>query len=69
VDLALPELRIAIEYDGREVHERDDVFVKDRRRQNALVAAGWVVLRFSSADLRNPSLIVDAVRGAMLRAA
>jgi hypothetical protein len=61
VDLALPELRIAIEYDGREVHDRPDVFVRDRRRQNDLVAAGWTVLRFSAADLRSPALIVDAV--------
>jgi very-short-patch-repair endonuclease len=52
VDLALPELRIAIEYDGREVHEREDVFVRDRQRQNELVRAGWVVLRFTAADLR-----------------
>lgn len=61
VDLALVELKIAIEYDGREVHDRVDVFVRDRRRQNELVAAGWTVLRFSAADLRTPHLIVDAV--------
>ena len=52
VDLAFPELRIAVEYDGREVHDRSDVFTADRRRQNALVAHGWVVLRFTAADLR-----------------
>lgn len=60
VDLALPELKIAIEYDGREVHDRDDVFVRDRRRQNALVAAGWLVLRFSAADLRGGGAAVGA---------
>jgi very-short-patch-repair endonuclease len=68
VDLAIPELRIAIEYDGREVHERRDVFVSDRRRQNALVAAGWTVLRFSAADLRNPALIIRAVTAAVAAA-
>ena len=52
VDLAFPDLRIAIEYDGREVHERQDVFHRDRRRQNDLVRAGWTVLRFTAADLR-----------------
>lgn len=52
VDLALPALRIAIEHDGRAVHDRPDAFVADRRRQNALVAAGWTVLRFTAADLR-----------------
>lgn len=53
VDLAFPELRIAIEYDGREVHERQDVFARDRQRQNDLVQAGWTVLRFTAADLRH----------------
>ena len=52
VDLALPDLRIAIEHDGRAVHDRADAFVTDRRRQNALVGAGWTVLRFTAADLR-----------------
>ena len=28
-----------------------DVFVSDLRRQNRLVAAGWTVLRFTSADV------------------
>jgi very-short-patch-repair endonuclease len=67
VDLALPELRIAIEYDGRAVHERQDVFVHDRQRQNALVAEGWVVLRFTAADLRGDgSAVVATVRRAVL---
>lgn len=52
VDLAFPAQRIAIEYDGRAVHERQDVFVRDRQRQNDLVRAGWLVLRFTAADLR-----------------
>lgn len=52
VDLALPALRLAVEYDGRAVHEREDVFARDRQRQNALVRAGWTVLRFSAQDLR-----------------
>ena len=51
VDLALPALRIAIEYDGRVVHEREDVFASDRRRANHLVRLGWTVLRFTAADL------------------
>lgn len=52
VDLAFPHLRIAIEYDGRAVHEGEDVFARDRQRQNDLVRAGWLVLRFSAIDLR-----------------
>jgi very-short-patch-repair endonuclease len=52
VDLAFPAHRVAIEYDGRAVHERQDVFIRDRQRQNDLVRAGWLVLRFTAADLR-----------------
>lgn len=66
VDLALVERKIALEYDGREVHERDDVFVRDRRRQNALLAAGWVVLRFTAPDLRDRARpVVAAVEQAI----
>lgn len=66
VDLAFPESRVAIEYDGREVHERSDVFVRDRQRQNALLAAGWLVLRYTAQDLR---LRPDAVVAEVLQAA
>ena len=65
VDLAFPQWRVAIEYDGRAVHEREDVFTRDRQRQNALVGAGWVVLRFTAADLRYPSALVQAVLAAV----
>lgn len=70
VDLAFPEQRLAIEYDGQEVHTRPDVFASDRRRQNALVALGWTVLRFTATDLRRGHGIVAEVRAALrLRAA
>ncbi|MEU2350198.1 DUF559 domain-containing protein [Modestobacter sp. NPDC049651] len=66
-DLAWPELRVVIEFDG-EVHRRRDVFVADLRRQNRLVLAGWIVLRFSSADvLGRPAAVVAAVRQALTR--
>lgn len=69
VDLALASLKIAIEYDGREIHDRHDVFVRDRQRQNALVAAGWVVLRFTAADLRDDGATVVHAVTAAVRAA
>lgn len=67
VDLAFPEHRVAIEYDGRDVHARDDAFVRDRQRQNALVALGWSVLRFTSADLRRPAYVVREVLAVLAR--
>lgn len=66
VDLAFPAQKVAIEYDGRAVHELSDVFVRDRRRQNALVAAGWVVLRYTAEDLRlRPNDMVTEVIAAL----
>ena len=69
VDLALPEQRIALEHDGQAVHDRPDAFVADRRRQNALVAAGWTVLRFTAADLRRGAAPAVAQVLGLLRAA
>lgn len=70
VDLAFPAAKVAIEYDGREVHLQGDVFTRDRQRQNALVAAGWVVLRYTAQDLRlRRHAVVAEVRRAVLGAA
>jgi very-short-patch-repair endonuclease len=69
VDLALPALRIAIEYDGRAVHEREDVFTSDRRRANDLARLGWTVLRFTAADLHHGAARVVAVVLSLVRAA
>jgi very-short-patch-repair endonuclease len=67
VDLAWPEQRVLVEFDG-EVHRERDVFVKDLRRQNRLVLAGWTILRFSSADvLGRPREVVAAIRAALGR--
>ncbi len=42
--------------------------VKDVRRQNRLVAAGWTVLRFTSADVfGRPDELLAAVRRALAR--
>jgi len=54
--------RLALEYDGA-VHR--DSLVDDNRRQNRLVNAGYRLLRFTAADLRNPEPVVAQVRGAL----
>jgi len=69
VDLAYPELKIAIELDGGD-HRRSDVFERDRPRQNDLVLAGWIVLRFTwRAYVDRPDQLVAAVLAARSRAA
>lgn len=51
IDFAYPETRIAIELDGLARHATGAVFRDDRRRQNMLVLAGWLPLRFTYADV------------------
>jgi very-short-patch-repair endonuclease len=64
-DLAWPDRRVIVEFDG-DVHRQRDVFVKDLRRQNRLVAAGWTVLRFTSADvLGRPEEVLAEIRRAL----
>jgi very-short-patch-repair endonuclease len=48
IDLAYPELMIAVEIDGWEHHRTRTAFDHDRARANDLVVAGWQVLRFTS---------------------
>jgi very-short-patch-repair endonuclease len=52
VDLADPEARVAIEYDGI-WHADIGQFRRDRRRPNRLVA-GWTVLHLTATGLRDP---------------
>jgi very-short-patch-repair endonuclease len=47
LDAALPELRIAVELDGAAFHGSAEARERDTRRDVALAALGWVVLRFS----------------------
>lgn len=62
IDIALPHLKIAIEFDGRikygdsvdEVHESIEA---EQRRQRDLERAGWTVIRVRWSDLR----IIDEV--------
>jgi very-short-patch-repair endonuclease len=67
VDLAYPELRLAIEYDGAWHWKRRR---EDDRRRDALRALGWTVLVYSADDLYNsPERIVAEVARARRTAA
>jgi hypothetical protein len=64
-DLAWPGHKVIVEFDG-DVHRERAVFVNDVRRQNRLVAAGWLMLRFTSADvLGRPGDVVAEIRRAL----
>lgn len=45
LDFAWPAEKVFLEYDGWLSHSSRDDFERDRRRQNLLVAAGWVPVR------------------------
>jgi very-short-patch-repair endonuclease len=47
LDAAVPELKVAVELDGAAFHGSADARERDTRRDAALAARGWVVLRFS----------------------
>lgn len=53
VDVAFPAQKLAIEVDGWAWHTGADRFRNDRHKGNALVRAGWRVLRFTWHDLTN----------------
>ena len=68
VDLAYPGLRVAIELDGM-VHLQSDVRERDLTKQNDLVLAGWVVLRFTYERYRRrPEQVVAEIRAAIAAA-
>jgi very-short-patch-repair endonuclease len=65
LDLAYPQQRLGIEYEG-DHHRGRGVFAHDLRRTNALHALGWHILRFGADDvLRHPARIVAQVRAVL----
>ena len=70
LDVAFPCVRAAIEVDGWAWHSDSIRFQRDRDKQNALMRAGWVVLRFTWHDLvERPDYVVVTVRAALAPAA
>lgn len=63
------EGRVVVEIDGLAYHGDARQFAADRRRDAALVAMGYLVLRFTWVDaVRRPEYVVAMVRQAVLRA-
>ena len=62
VDLAWPRAKLIVEYEGP-YHFDGIQIARDDRRYERMVAAGWRVLRLSSADLRDLDAVVSRNRG------
>jgi hypothetical protein len=62
LDVAYPDRRIFLEGDGFGIHTMRDVFERDRDRQNLLVNAQWLPLRFTWRQLcRGPLRVASQV--------
>lgn len=64
-DVGFGATSVACEVDGYEHHSSREAFTRDRQRQNALVLAGWTVLRFTWDMLADEQAVVTAVRAAV----
>ena len=64
VDLAWPEVKLIVEYEG-EYHFDGVQIVKDDARYAALIAAGWRVIRLSSIDLGDLDAVVERIADAL----
>jgi very-short-patch-repair endonuclease len=65
LDLAYPEPKIAIEYDGWDTHRLRRHFDDDRTRTIELQLAGWLVLPFTSRSTE--AVVLDTVGRALAR--
>ncbi|MDT0158248.1 DUF559 domain-containing protein [Microbacterium sp. ARD32] len=67
VDLAYPELRIAIEYEGDGHRSSKDQWRRDIQRQRELEDRGWIVIRLTQQDLGAGSrALLSRIRRAIL---
>ena len=60
LDAAWPDVKLAVEFDGAAFHAGPEAWQRDLRRNAALAALGWVVLRFSYADVSERSAVFVA---------
>jgi very-short-patch-repair endonuclease len=66
LDLAFTEHRVLVEIDGWAYHRSLRAFLRDARRQNALVLEGWVVIRTNWFELQeSPETFVQNVVDAL----
>jgi very-short-patch-repair endonuclease len=68
VDFIWPEQRLIVETDGWQAHRTPAAFQRDRTVTNGLQLSGYLVLRFTWADLeRRPEMVARQIRAALER--
>jgi hypothetical protein len=66
VDVAYPDAKLLVELDSRRWHDTSTAFDDDRERTNALVVAGWRVIRITWRMLHDePERVAALVRAAL----
>lgn len=72
LDFAWPDLRVALEFDGRMKYfgpaPTAEVLLRERERETALSHAGWVVVRLRWEDLAHPRRVLALLERAFERA-
>ena len=71
-DMAWPRFKVILEFDGEskyfDYRPTPQALRAERRRENALVAAGWIVVRIRWAELATPGVVVAKLNAAFARA-
>ena len=76
-DFGYPDLRVAGEFDGKVKYGRllrpgqsaGDAVFEEKRREDAIRDAGWIVIRWIWQELSHPELIIERWHRALARAA
>jgi very-short-patch-repair endonuclease len=69
IDIAFPAARLAVEVDSWAWHTDPVRFARDRTKGNAIVAAGWRLLRFTLRDVtEHVERCVELIRAELTRA-
>ena len=65
VDFAWPDLGLVVETDGARFHRTAITQTRDRRREHAHIAAGFLPIRFTHWQVRHePARVVETLRSA-----
>ncbi|MEL4356645.1 MULTISPECIES: endonuclease domain-containing protein [unclassified Luteococcus] len=68
-DIVFEHLRLVIELDGFEFHSSPETFQADHEKDALLLAEGWITVRLSWAQVKDPARFVELVLAAMQIAA
>ncbi len=62
LDLAWPDIKVALEADSWRHHSSTDDWGRTRTRDRELTALGWIIVPVVFADIRHPQALMQAIR-------